>query len=50
MWELTASSPTPRLAEALSASSEGRADRAFEVGLTGFMKHAREMRAGTGRD
>ncbi|MFF7788804.1 TetR/AcrR family transcriptional regulator C-terminal domain-containing protein [Streptomyces sp. NPDC007991] len=51
MWEPTASSPTPRLAEALSAASEGRADRAdraFEVGLTGFMKHARDVRAGTG--
>ncbi|UOB13363.1 TetR/AcrR family transcriptional regulator C-terminal domain-containing protein [Streptomyces sp. HP-A2021] len=50
MWELTASSPTPRLAEALSAASEGRADRAdraFEMGLTAFMKHAREVRADT---
>ncbi|MET9685069.1 TetR/AcrR family transcriptional regulator [Streptomyces coeruleorubidus] len=45
MWELTASAPTPRLAQALSAVSEGRADRAFEVGLTGFIKYARELRA-----
>ncbi|CAL9318899.1 MULTISPECIES: TetR/AcrR family transcriptional regulator [Streptomyces] len=45
MWELTASATTPRLAEALSASSEGRADRAFEVGLTAFLAHARELRA-----
>ncbi|MEU0245002.1 hypothetical protein ABZ192_11840 [Streptomyces sp. NPDC006235] len=36
-------------AEALSASSAGRADRAFEVGLTEFVKHAREVRAGTCR-
>ncbi|MFF5517625.1 TetR/AcrR family transcriptional regulator [Streptomyces coeruleorubidus] len=49
MWELTASAPTPRLAQALSAVSEGRADRAFEVGLTGVMNHARELRAGTGQ-
>ncbi|CAM5363060.1 TetR/AcrR family transcriptional regulator C-terminal domain-containing protein [Streptomyces coeruleorubidus] len=48
MWELTASAPTPRLAQALSAVSEGRADRAFEVGLTGVMNHARELRAGRG--
>ncbi|MFH8494980.1 TetR/AcrR family transcriptional regulator [Streptomyces coeruleorubidus] len=50
MWELTASAPTPRLAQALSAVSEGRADRAFEVGLTGVMNHARELRAGTGQE
>ncbi|MFF5978608.1 TetR/AcrR family transcriptional regulator [Streptomyces olindensis] len=43
MWELTASAPTPRLAEALSASSEGRADRAFDVGLAAFLAHAREL-------
>ncbi|MFF9805514.1 TetR/AcrR family transcriptional regulator [Streptomyces coeruleorubidus] len=49
MWELTPSAPTPRLAQALSAVSEGRADRAFEVGLTGVMNHARELRAGRGR-
>ena len=49
MWELTPSAPTPRLAQALSAVSEGRADRAFEVGLTGVMNHARELRARRGR-
>ncbi|MFC9912737.1 TetR/AcrR family transcriptional regulator [Streptomyces sp. NPDC127197] len=45
MWELADGTPTPRLAEALAAVGEGRADRAFEVGLTGFLEHARAMRA-----
>ncbi|MEW2301915.1 TetR/AcrR family transcriptional regulator C-terminal domain-containing protein [Streptomyces sp. NPDC006655] len=44
MWELTARTPTPHLAEALAAVGEGRADRAFEVGLTGLMNHARALR------
>ncbi|MFD5796496.1 TetR/AcrR family transcriptional regulator [Streptomyces diastatochromogenes] len=44
MWELTDQVPTPRLAEALAAVGEGRADRAFEVGLTAFMNHARALR------
>ncbi|MGP4087450.1 TetR/AcrR family transcriptional regulator [Streptomyces sp. KR55] len=44
MWELADGTPTPRLAEALAAVGEGRADRAFEVGLTGFLDHARAMR------
>ncbi|MFJ9818683.1 TetR/AcrR family transcriptional regulator [Streptomyces sp. NPDC101151] len=44
MWELTDRTPTPRLAEALAAVGEGRADRAFEVGLTAFMNHARALR------
>jgi len=45
MWELTDTTPTPRLAEALAAAGEGRAraDRAFEVGLVGFMNHARAL-------
>lgn len=43
MWELTEEVPTPRLAEALSAVGEGRADRAFEVGLAGFLRHARAL-------
>lgn len=43
MWELTDQVPTPRLAEALAAVGEGRADRAFEVGLTAFMNHARAL-------
>ncbi|MGW3091845.1 TetR/AcrR family transcriptional regulator [Streptomyces sp. NPDC001102] len=43
MWELTEHTPTPRLAEALAAVGEGRADRAFEVGLAGFLGHARAL-------
>ncbi|MFF7751596.1 TetR/AcrR family transcriptional regulator [Streptomyces sp. NPDC007971] len=43
MWELTDRTPTPRLAEVLAAVGEGRADRAFEVGLTAVMNHAREL-------
>lgn len=46
MWELTEGTPTPHLAEALAAVGEGRADRAFEVGLTGFMAHASALGAG----
>ncbi|MFF3940269.1 TetR/AcrR family transcriptional regulator [Streptomyces phaeofaciens] len=44
MWELTEESPTPHLAEALAAVGEHRADRAFELGLTGFILHARSLR------
>ncbi|MEU9443548.1 TetR/AcrR family transcriptional regulator C-terminal domain-containing protein [Streptomyces sp. NPDC048304] len=44
MWELTDRIPTPHLAEALAAVGEGRADSAFEVGLTAFMNHARALR------
>jgi len=43
MWELTDREETPRLAQALAAVGEGRADRAFEVGLTGYMDHARGL-------
>ncbi|WP_432168994.1 TetR/AcrR family transcriptional regulator [Streptomyces sp. 1222.5] len=43
MWELADGTPTPRLAEALAAVGDGRADRAFEVGLTAFMNHARTL-------
>jgi AcrR family transcriptional regulator len=43
MWELTEEVPTPRLAQALSAVGEGRADRAFEVGLAGYLSHARTL-------
>jgi AcrR family transcriptional regulator len=43
MWELTDRTPTPRLAEALAAVGEGRADRAFDVGLAAFMNHARAV-------
>ncbi|MYW21854.1 TetR/AcrR family transcriptional regulator, partial [Streptomyces sp. SID2955] len=48
-WELTDSTPTPRLAEALAAVGDGRADRAFEVGLTAFLDHARALREHRGR-
>ncbi|MFF8974479.1 TetR/AcrR family transcriptional regulator [Streptomyces sp. NPDC014995] len=44
MWELTDRTPTPRLAEALAAVAEGRANRAFELALTGFLTHARTLR------
>lgn len=44
MWELADGTPTPRLAEALAAVGDGRADRAFEVGLTAFMNHARTLK------
>ncbi|MGY4976047.1 TetR/AcrR family transcriptional regulator [Streptomyces sp. 900105755] len=43
MWELTDRTPTPHLAQALAAVGDGRADRAFEVGLTGLMNHARTL-------
>jgi AcrR family transcriptional regulator len=43
MWELTDRIPTPHLADALAAVGEGRADRAFEVGLAAFMNHARAL-------
>ncbi|GHH28077.1 TetR/AcrR family transcriptional regulator [Streptomyces rubradiris] len=46
MWELADGTPTPRLAEALAAAGDGRADRAFEVGLMAFLNHARALRAG----
>ncbi|KUN28586.1 transcriptional regulator [Streptomyces antibioticus] len=46
MWELTEEAPTPRLAEVLAAVGEGRADRAFEVGLAGYLAHARALRSG----
>jgi AcrR family transcriptional regulator len=48
MWELTDRVPTPHLAQALAAVGEGRADRAFEVGLTAFLNHARALRAADG--
>ncbi|RPF33000.1 TetR/AcrR family transcriptional regulator [Streptomyces sp. TLI_185] len=48
MWVLTETTPTPRLAEALAAAGEGRTDRAFEVGLAGFLAHARSTLAAGG--
>lgn len=40
-WEITDASATPRLAEALDAVGDGRADAAFELALAGFLAHAR---------
>lgn len=41
MWEVADDTATPRLAEALDAAGEHRADRAFELALEGFLSHAR---------
>lgn len=46
MWVMTESTPTPRLAEALAVVAEGRADRAFEVGLEALLNQARALRPG----
>ncbi|MFJ3644948.1 TetR/AcrR family transcriptional regulator [Streptomyces murinus] len=43
MWELADRAATPLLAAALAAAGDHRADRAFEVGLAAFMKHARTL-------
>ncbi|MGW3268530.1 TetR/AcrR family transcriptional regulator [Streptomyces sp. NPDC001056] len=43
MW-VTDRAATPRLAAALAAVGDHRADRAFEVGLAAFMNHARALR------
>ncbi|MFF2512500.1 TetR/AcrR family transcriptional regulator C-terminal domain-containing protein [Streptomyces sp. NPDC058086] len=43
MWELPDETTTPRLAAALDAVGEGRADRAFELALEGFLTHARAL-------
>lgn len=45
MWELTDTSATPALARALDAVPPGRADRAFELALAGFLAQARAMLA-----
>lgn len=42
MWEPTAG--TPLLADALAAVGPRRADAAFELGLAGFLVHARALR------
>ncbi|CAK7283532.1 TetR/AcrR family transcriptional regulator [Streptomyces sp. RM1] len=44
MWEPADRASTPRLAAALAAVGDRRADRAFEVGLTAFLNHARALR------
>ncbi|MGW1805496.1 TetR/AcrR family transcriptional regulator [Streptomyces sp. NPDC002078] len=49
MWELTDRIATPHLAQALAAVGEGRADRAFEVGLAAFLNHARALLKDAGR-
>ncbi|MFI6420833.1 TetR/AcrR family transcriptional regulator [Streptomyces sp. NPDC050842] len=41
MWELADEAATPRLARALGAIPEGRADQAFELALTGYLSHVR---------
>lgn len=43
MWELTARTPAPRLAEAPAAVADRPAGRAFGVGPTGLMNRARSM-------
>ncbi|CAL9606529.1 hypothetical protein SUDANB6_05561 [Streptomyces sp. enrichment culture] len=45
MWDVADGAATPRLAEALDAVGEGRADRAFELALEGFLSHARRRLA-----
>ncbi|GGR25309.1 tetracycline repressor, C-all-alpha domain protein [Streptomyces cinereoruber] len=44
MWELADETATPRLARALDAVPEGRADQAFELALTGYLAHVRTLR------
>ncbi|SED52012.1 TetR/AcrR family transcriptional regulator [Streptomyces sp. TLI_105] len=43
MWELADETATPQLARALGAVSEGRADRAFDMALTGYLTHVRTL-------
>ncbi|GAA5000880.1 TetR/AcrR family transcriptional regulator C-terminal domain-containing protein [Streptomyces siamensis] len=43
MWELPDDTATPRLAAALDAVGEGRADRAFDLALEAFLAHARAL-------
>ncbi|WP_405853240.1 TetR/AcrR family transcriptional regulator C-terminal domain-containing protein [Streptomyces sp. NBC_00090] len=43
MWELADETATPRLARALGAVPEGRADQAFELALTGYLAHVRTL-------
>ncbi|MFD0152081.1 TetR/AcrR family transcriptional regulator [Streptomyces sp. NPDC055721] len=45
MWELADETATPQLARALGAVSEGRADQAFELALTGYLAHVRAVYA-----
>ncbi|WP_432126291.1 TetR/AcrR family transcriptional regulator [Streptomyces sp. bgisy082] len=43
MWELADETATPRLARALDAVPEGRANQAFELALTGYLTHVRKL-------
>ncbi|MFE6227734.1 TetR/AcrR family transcriptional regulator [Streptomyces sp. NPDC057854] len=43
MWEVADETATPRLAAALGAAPEGRADHAFELALAGYLAHARSL-------
>ncbi|MFB7027497.1 MULTISPECIES: TetR/AcrR family transcriptional regulator [unclassified Streptomyces] len=43
MWELADETATPRLARALGAVPEGRANQAFELALTGYLAHVRTL-------
>ncbi|WP_030222166.1 TetR/AcrR family transcriptional regulator [Streptomyces bikiniensis] len=43
MWELADETAAPRLARALDAVPEGRANQAFELALTGYLAHVRTL-------
>jgi AcrR family transcriptional regulator len=43
MWVVADETATPRLARALGAVPEGRADQAFELALTGYLTHVRTL-------
>ncbi|MFJ4341327.1 TetR/AcrR family transcriptional regulator [Streptomyces sp. NPDC088915] len=43
MWELADETATPRLARALGAVPEGRANQAFELALAGYLAHVRTL-------
>ncbi|MFD5769174.1 TetR/AcrR family transcriptional regulator [Streptomyces sp. NPDC127049] len=43
MWEVADETVTPRLAAALGAAPEGRADHAFELALAAYLAHVRGL-------
>ncbi|GLP69646.1 tetracycline repressor, C-all-alpha domain protein [Streptomyces sp. TUS-ST3] len=45
MWEIADGAATPRLAAALAAVGDNRADRAFDLLLEGFLEHTRRRLA-----
>lgn len=45
MWEIADGAATPRLAAALAAVGEHRADRSFDLALEAFLEHARRRLA-----